>query len=154
MNTLFILGRIAFVLVFILSGAQKLMDIPATAAMIEPKVAIPEMVAPYTAQLETATNMKMPSLLAVAAGVVEIGAALMIALGFGIRFASVVLILFTAAATYYFHAFWNMEGAARTDNMINALKNLSLIGGLLVLFVLGSWRPVRVRSYDEPAGLQ
>ena len=42
MNTLFIIGRIAFVLVFILSGAQKLMDIPGTAAMIEPKVAIPE----------------------------------------------------------------------------------------------------------------
>ena len=76
MNTLFIIGRIAFVLVFILSGAQKLMDIPGTAAMIEPKVAIPEMVVPYTAQLETATSMKMPSLLAVVAGVIEIVAAL------------------------------------------------------------------------------
>ena len=97
MNTLFIIGRIAFVLVFILSGAQKLMDIPGTAAMIEPKVAIREMVVPYTAQLETATSMKMPSLLAVVAGVIEIVAALMLAFGFGTRFASVVLILFTAA---------------------------------------------------------
>jgi len=153
MNTLLIIGRIAFVLVFILSGAQKLMDIPATAAMIEPRVVIHESVAPYAAQLETATSMKMPSLLAIAAGVVEIACALMVAFGFGIRFAAVVLILFTAAATYYFHAFWNMEGAARTDNMINALKNLSLIGGLLVLFVLGSWRPVAVRDYDEPQRL-
>ena len=153
MNTLFIIGRIAFVLVFILSGAQKLMDIPATAAMIEPKVTIPEMVAPYTAQLETTTNMKMPSLLAIAAGIVEIAAALMVAFGFGIRFAAVVLILFTAAATYYFHDFWNMEGAARTENMISALKNLSLIGGLLVLFAIGSWRPVRAGPYDEPERL-
>lgn len=153
MNTLFIIGRIAFVLVFVLSGAQKLMDIPATAAMIEPKVTIPEMVAPYTGQLETATSMKMPSLLAVAAGVVEIAGALMVAFGFGTRFASVVLILFTAAATYYFHDFWNMEGAARTENMISALKNLSLIGGLLVLFVIGSWRPVRAGPYDEPERL-
>ena len=142
MNTILIIGRIAFVLVFILSGAQKLMDIPATAAMIEPKVAIPELVVPYTGQLETWTNMKMPSLLAIAAGVVEILAALMVAFGFGIRFAAIVLILFTAAATYYFHPFWNMSGAERDANMINALKNLSLIGGLLVLFVLGSWRPV------------
>jgi uncharacterized membrane protein YphA (DoxX/SURF4 family) len=153
MNTLFIIGRIAFVLVFILSGAQKLMDIPGTAAMIEPKVAIPEMVAPYTAQLETATSMKMPSLLAVVAGVIEIVAALMLAFGFGTRFASVVLILFTAAATYYFHPFWTMTGPERDANMINALKNLSLIGGLLVLFVLGSWRPVRVGPYDEPERL-
>ncbi|MET0446341.1 MAG: DoxX family protein [Pseudorhodoplanes sp.] len=149
MNSLLVIGRIAFVLIFILSGAQKLMDIPGTAALIEPRVAIPELIAPYSAQLETATSMKMPSLLAIAAGIIEIASALMIALGFGTRFAAVVLILFTAAATYYFHAFWNMEGAARTDNMINALKNLSLIGGLLVLFVLGSWRPVVAGPYDE-----
>lgn len=149
MNTLLIVGRIAFVLVFILSGAQKLMDIPGTAAMIEPRVTIPELIAPYAAQLETTASMKMPSLLAIAAGIVEIGASLMIAFGIGTRFAAVVLILFTAAATYYFHAFWNMEGAARTENMINALKNLSLIGGLLVLFVIGSWRPVRAAPYDE-----
>lgn len=153
MNTLFIIGRIAFVLVFILSGVQKLMDIPATAAMIEPKVAIPDLIAPYAAQLETFTSMKMPSLLAIAAGIVEIVMSLLIAFGFWTRFATVVLILFTAAATYYFHAFWGMEGAARTDNMIQALKNLSLIGGLLVLFVLGSWRPMPAGPYDEPQRL-
>ena len=73
----------------------------------------------------------------------------MIAFGFGIRFASVMLILFTLAATYYFHPFWTMTGAERDANMVNALKNLSLIGGLLVLFVLGSWRPVVVAPYDE-----
>jgi putative oxidoreductase len=149
MNILFIVGRIAFVLVFILSGAQKLMDISATAAMIEPKVVIPELIVPYIAQLETATSMKMPNILAIAAGVVEIAAALMIAFGFGVRFATVILILFTAATIYYFHSFWTMEGTARTENMIHALKNLSLIGGLLVLFVLGSWKPVKVGPYDE-----
>lgn len=151
MNTLLIIGRIAFVLVFILSGALKLMDIPGTAAMIEPRVTIHETIAPYAAQLETATNMKMPSLLAIAAGVVEIACALMIAFGFGIRFASVVLILFTAAATYYFHQFASMSFA--DANFVNATKNLSLIGGLLVLFVLGSWRPVTARDYDEPQRL-
>lgn len=149
MNILFIIGRIAFVLVFILSGAQKLMDISGTAAMIEPKMAIPEAVASYAAQLETAANMKMPSLLAIAAAVVEIGAALLIAFGAGIRFASVILILFTLTATYYFHPFWTMTGAERDANLVNALKNLSLIGGLLILFVLGPWRPVVVSPYDE-----
>lgn len=142
MNTLLIIGRILFVLVFVLSGVQKLMDIPATAAMIQPKVAIPDLIAPYAAQLETLTSQKTPSLIAITAGVIEIAAALMIAFGFGTRFAAVILILFTVAATYYFHPFWAMSGAERDANMINALKNLSLIGGLLVLFVLGSWRPV------------
>ena len=149
MNILLIIGRIAFVLVFILSGAQKLMDISGTAAMIEPKVPITEAIASYAAQLETAAGMKMPSLLAIAAGVVEICAALLIVFGVGIRFASVILILFTVAATYYFHPFWTMTGAERDANMVNALKNISLIGGLLILFVLGSWRPVAVAPYDE-----
>lgn len=149
MNILFVIGRIAFVLVFLLSGAQKLMDISGTAAMIEPKVAIPEAIASYAVQLETAAGMKMPSLLAIAAGVVEIGSALLIAFGFGTRFAAVILILFTVAATYYFHPFWTMTGAERDANMVNALKNLSLIGGLLILFVLGSWKPVVPAPYDE-----
>ena len=35
--------------------------------------------------------------------------------------------------------------------MIQALKNLSLIGGLLVIFVIGPWRPGYDR-YPEPAG--
>src|SRR5262245_22530538 len=110
MNTLLIIGRIAFVLVFILSGVQKLMDIPATAAMIEPKVAIPELGAAYAPHLETLTSQKTPSLLAITSGVIEIAAALMIAFGFGARFAAVILILFTLAATYYFHPFWAMTG--------------------------------------------
>ena len=93
--------------------------------------------------------MKMPALLAIAAAAVEIGAALLIAFGVGVRFAAVVLILFTLTATYYFHPFWTMSGAERDANMVNALKNLSLIGGLLILFVLGPWRPVVASTYDE-----
>lgn len=150
MQTLFVIGRVAFILVFILSGVQKLVDISGTAAMIEPKVMVPELVAPYASQLEDLAGMKMPSLLAIAAGGLEIAAALMIAFGFGVRFASVVLILFTVAATYYFHAFWAMSGSERDANLVSALKNLSLIGGLLVLFVLGPWRPVPVApAYEE-----
>lgn len=150
MNVLLILGRVAFVLVFILSGAQKLMDIPATATMIGSKVVLPELITAYTPQLETATGMTTPHMLAILVGAVEIGAALLIAAGIATRFAAVLLILFTIAATYYFHDFWNMAGADRQANMVNALKNLSLVGGLLVLFVIGSWRPVRDR-YDDAA---
>jgi len=47
----------------------------------------------------------------------------MIALNFGTRFFAVVLILFTAVATFYYHNFWDMSGADRLNNMILALKN-------------------------------
>lgn len=150
MNGILILGRFLFVLIFILSGAQKLMDIPGTATAIGGKVFLPEMLAAYTPQLETMTGMTTPTMLAILVGVIEIGAALMIAANIGLRAGAVLLILFTIAATWYFHAFWTMEGPDRQANMIQALKNLSLIGGLLVIFAIGSWRAGYDR-YPDPA---
>lgn len=145
MTIALVLGRILFVLVFILRGAQKLMDIPGTASTIAAKVTLPEIATAYTPQLEAATGMTTPTMLAVLVAVVEIGAALMIAANFGARAGAVLLILFTIAATWYFHPFWTMTGAEREENMIQALKNLSLIGGLLLIFVIGPWRP----GYDR-----
>lgn len=150
MNVALVIGRILFVLVFILSGAQKLMDISGTATLIGSKVVLPELVTAYTPQLEAATGMTTPTMLAITVAVVEIGAALLIAANFGARFGAVLLILFTLAATWYFHPFWTMTGAEREANMINALKNLSLIGGLLVIFVVGRWQPGYER-YPDPA---
>ncbi|HWV53999.1 DoxX family protein [Pseudorhodoplanes sp.] len=150
MNAILVLGRILFVLVFILSGAQKLMDIPATASTIGSKVVLPDVLTAYTPQLEAATGMTTPTLMAILAGVVEIGAALMIAANIGARAGAVLLILFTMAATWYFHSFWTMSGPERDANMIQALKNLSLIGGLLVIFAIGRWRP-GIDRYPEPA---
>ena len=151
MNILFILGRLAFVVIFILSGAQKLMDIPGTAATIASKVPLPAFISAYTPELEAATGMTTPHMLAILVGVIEIGAALMIAANIGTRAGAVLLMLFTVAATYYFHDFWNMTGPAREANMVNALKNLSLLGGLLVFFVLGPWRPIMDRYVVDPA---
>lgn len=150
MQVILVLGRILFVLVFILSGGQKLMDIAGTAGTIGAKVVLPDALSVYTPQLEAMTGMTTPTMLAILVGVVEIGAALMIAANIGARAGAVLLILFTIAATWYFHPFWAMSGAERDANMIQALKNLSLIGGLLVIFAIGSWRPGYDR-YSESA---
>lgn len=145
MNILLVLGRILFVLVFILSGAQKLMNVQGAADQIAGKVVLPEPVMAYTPQLEIATGMTTPYMLAILVIAIEIGAALMIAANIGTRAGAVLLILFTVAATYYFHPFWTMEGPERDTHIVQALKNLSLIGGLLVIFAIGSWRP----GYDR-----
>ena len=146
MHILFAIGRILLVLVFVVSGAMKLLDIQGTAAMIAPVVTIPEALTGFATQLEDATGMKVPQLLAILAGVVEIVSALLIAFNIGTRAAAFLLILFTVVATFYFHAFWNMSGEAMQTNMAMALKNLSIIGGLLIMMVLGPWRPVRVEQ--------
>jgi uncharacterized membrane protein YphA (DoxX/SURF4 family) len=150
MPTLFVIGRILLVLIFIISGGTKLLNLDGTAQQIANEVRIPEMFAGLAAQLETATGMATPKALAILSVIFELGGAMLIALNVGTRLGAILLILFTAAATLYFHDFWNMEGAARMQNMIAVEKNLSLIGALLMLFALGSWRPYSV-AHVEPA---
>jgi putative oxidoreductase len=143
MHILFAIARVLLVFIFILSGAMKLLDIPGTAALIQPIVAIPDVLQDIVAEAESLTGMKWPQLLAITAGVVEVVSGLLIAFNIATRAFAVVLVLFTLVSTYYFHAFWTMTGEAMQNNMTHALKNLSIIGGLLTYVVLGSWRPMR-----------
>ena len=128
------LGRVLFVVLFVFSGASKLLDIASTTQAITEKVILPAMLTQYTAQLETITGMPTAQLLAILTGALEVVAGLFIALNFGTRFFAFLLVLFVAVATFYFHNFWDMaSGPEKINNMIHALKNLSLIGGLLVI---------------------
>ena len=132
MPPLVTLGRILFVVLFVFSGASKLLDIAGTAQAITDKVipSLPAALAVYTTRLEGITGMPTAQLLAIVAGALEVVGGLLIALNFGAPLFALLLILFVCVATFYFHDFWNMTGA---DNMIHALKNLSLIGGLLII---------------------
>lgn len=141
-------GRILFAVLFIVSGAGKLLDLPATTEMISSKVTIPAAVAPYTAQAEAATGMTTPQLLAIVAGAIELVCGALIALNIATAFFALVLIVFIAAATGYFHDFWNQTGDAARMNMIQALKNLSLIGALFVIAGTGG-RRIAPGAYQE-----
>jgi len=141
MPALITFGRILFAVLFIYSGATKLFAVQATADFIAAKVTIPALVAPYTAQLETLTGMPMPQLLALSVGGFEIIAGLMIALNFGARFFAILLILFVLAATFYFHDFWNQPAPENAKTLVEALKNLSIIGALFM--IAGYGRPSR-----------
>jgi putative oxidoreductase len=147
MPALVTLGRILFAVLFVFSGASKLLDLTATAQMTE-KIVIPAIVAPYTGQLETLTGMSMAQLLAIASGAIEVICGLMIALNFGARFFAIILILFVATATFYFHDFWNQTGAEARGNLVHALKNLSLIGALFMIAGTSPASKVREPAYD------
>src|SRR5215475_4727473 len=133
MPAFIIFGRVLFAALFIYSGATKLFGIQGTAEAIAAKVVIPAVLAPYTAQLETATGMQTPQLLAIASGAFEIIAGLMIALNFGVRFFSILLIIYIGVGTFYFDDFWNQTSPDNSKTVVDALKNLSLIGALFVL---------------------
>lgn len=142
-------GRILFAVLFIVSGAGKLLDLPATTEMIASKVGIPAVVAPYTAQAETATGMTTPQLLAIAAGVVELVCGALIALNIATAFFAFILVGFVLVSTAYFHDFWNQTGDAARMNMIQALKNLSLIGALFVIAGIGGRRRRSQLAYPD-----
>ena len=140
-------GRILFCVMFIFSGASKLLDLTATAQMTE-KIVLPAALATYTSQLEGLTGMSMPMMLAVAAGALEEICGFMIALNFGARFFAILLILFVAAATFYYHDFWNQAGPEARNNMVHALKNLSLIGALFMIAGYGRGPRAAEPAYD------
>ena len=88
----------------------------------------------------------MAQILAIAAGAVEVICGLMIALNFGARFFAILLILFVAGATFYYHDFWNQTGPEARNNLVHALKNLSIIGALFM--IVGTSRSAKSQ---EPA---
>jgi putative oxidoreductase len=142
-------GRILFAVLFIYLGATKLFGIQATADFIATKVTIPAVLAPYTAQLEAMTAMTTPQLLAIAGGAFEIIAGLMIALNFGARFFSFLLIVYVAAATFYFYDFWNQAPPENGKTLVDALKNLSIIGALFMIAGYGRGTQTAEPAYGD-----
>jgi uncharacterized membrane protein YphA (DoxX/SURF4 family) len=133
MPALITFGRILFAVLFVYTGATKLFAIQATSDFIAAKVAIPALFAPYMTQLEGLTGMTTPQMLAIGVGAFEVIAGLMIALNFLARFFAILMIIFVLVATFYFHDFWNQAPPDNAKTLIDALKNLSLIGALFII---------------------
>jgi putative oxidoreductase len=122
-DALLLIGRIVLVLMFLFSGYGKFADLSGTAAMI------------------AAEGLPVPMMLASLTATAEVLGGLMIVFGWQTRIAALGLVVFTAVATYYFHDFWAMpDGPDRMNNMIHAMKNLSVIGGFLMLAAVGAGR--------------
>ena len=54
------------------------------------------------------------------------------------RWGALVLVVFTASTIFFVHHFWDMTGDAYEQNQIQALKNLSIMGALLLIVAVGS----------------
>jgi putative oxidoreductase len=127
------LGRILLPLLFIASGVEKFRNIAGTAAYIGPDRF------PAVPQLEAALGMPMPTILAYVTASVETFGGLLVLIGLFTRSAATLLLLLTGATIFYFHNFWAMADAAQMAiQQTNALKNLSIMGGLLLLMANGA----------------
>ncbi|MGD0401767.1 MAG: DoxX family protein [Candidatus Acidiferrales bacterium] len=72
------------------------------------------------------------------AAVLEIAGGLAIITGFQTKIAAWLLFLYLIPVTFLFHNFWAMQGAEQQQNMINFLKNVAIMGGLVILATNGA----------------
>lgn len=79
-----------------------------------------------------------PQVLLPGAIVFLIVGSLSVILGFKARFGATLLLGFLVLATYYFHAFWKLEGTAQQNEMIQFMKNLSMAGAMVFVMANGS----------------
>jgi putative oxidoreductase len=127
------LGRILLPLVFVVAGIQKLMNIRDIADLLAASnVPIPEQIIPYLG------NIPKYEALGYLIAAVEIICGLMVLIGLKARWGALVLVVFTALTIVFVHHFWDMEGAAQIANRTDALKNLSIMGGLLLVVAVGA----------------
>src|SRR5882757_8303657 len=133
MNAAYTLGRIFLSLLFVVSGVQKLMDISEiTKILTDTNLPIPDQIVPYLQGIP-----KYQALGYLVAGIEVLGG-LMVLVGLKARWGALLLAVFTAVTVVLVHHFWDMTGAAFKTNMVDALKNLSIIGGLLLVVAVGS----------------
>lgn len=124
------IGRVLVASLFIWSGLGKLLDIDATQTYLGAR-ALPQ-------ALEWMTEGPYLTALAWTAGIVELAAGLMVALGFGVRIAALALIVFCLLSITFVHPFWSMTGQEKVAHSVVALLNLSIIGALLMLLAAGA----------------
>ena len=118
-----LVGRVLLAVLFIISGYGKIGGFDGTV------------------QALVAKGLPLPQLATAIAILVELGGGLLLVVGWKTRWvAGLGIILFTIAASFLFHDFWNMADDARETNQIMFMKNVAIIGGLLMVVAFGPGR--------------
>jgi putative oxidoreductase len=112
-------GRIMLSTIFLMSAVgKKVPDFNGTAGYME------------------SVGMPAPALMLVGAIVFLIVGSVSVIVGYHARIGAALLLVFLVLATYYFHAFWKLEGKEAQDEMIQFMKNLSMAGAMV--FIIGN----------------
>jgi len=118
-NTAVLVGRILLGALFIISGFGKISGYDGTAGYMAAK------------------GMPLVNVLLPAAIAIELGGGLLLAIGLKARWAALAIFLFLIPTTLIFHAFWGIDPKEAAMQQINFLKNVSIAGGMLMVFAHG-----------------
>ena len=134
---LLFIARGCFSLIFIVAGVDKLINWQGTVNSL-----VLTLSKWYMHLGETVMTMEMHEFLVERASVIlrittflEIAGAFIIVIGFKIRIGALILLLFLVPTTLIMHPFWFSVGGEMHSEVFVFLKNLSLIGALLFIFV-------------------
>lgn len=109
-----LVARIAIAAIFVLAGVNKITGFEGTVSQIE------------------AVGLPLPLIVTILTIIVEVGGGIALAVGYHARWAALALAAFTVLTIIFFHANWSDP-----VQMIMALKNVSMIGGLLLVYSFG-----------------
>ncbi|BBR53544.1 MULTISPECIES: DoxX family protein [Pseudomonas] len=121
-DIIILLARVLLMILFILSGWSKLTGFEGTVN--------------YMSSL----GAPAPMLAAAIAVIMEFAVGILLILGFYTRPLAFLFALFVLGTALIGHPYWNMVDPERSANMTQFLKNMSIVGGLLLLAVSGAGR--------------
>jgi putative oxidoreductase len=114
-----LLGRVLLSAMFLLSGAGKPVGFYGLSGLI------------------ASVGLPVPHLLALGAMAVDLIGGLMLLLGWKTRWAAAALLIFTGV-TLLFHEFWSAPPGQIQDQMIEFMKNITIMGGFLYVIAFGA----------------
>lgn len=119
-DVILLLGRVLFSLIFIWSGWAKITGFSGTAG--------------YMGQL----GVPLPSVALIIEIILEFGGGLALFLGVFVRLASLGLIVHTVLVSLFVHTFWSVPPDQALEQIIQFMKNVTIVGGLLYINVQGA----------------
>jgi putative oxidoreductase len=131
-DVILLVGRVALGAIFVKSGLQKLLALGAFASVLSSR------------------GLPDAAMWAGIGATVEFIGGVLIVTGFQTRLASLLMILFVIVATGISHRYWEFAEPARRLQESQFFKNLSIVGGFVLLFVIGSGRYGVDRLWRRP----
>lgn len=118
MEVVFLVGRILFVLAFVLSGS--------TVHLLQARQGI---------EYARMYRVPAPELTVPLSGLMAVLGGLSVAFGIWGDLGALLLVAFLLPVAFYMHAFWKeSDPQQKANQMAHFLKNISMAGGALVLF--------------------
>ena len=118
-NAAALAGRILLALIFVISGFMKIGGFAGVAGYIGSK------------------GLPMPEVLAALTIALELGGGILLVIGYKVRIVSILFFLWLIPTTFIFHKFWGIDAAQVQNQMNNFLKNVSIMGAMLLVFAFG-----------------